>query len=419
MATKELYDLAKKYYQTKLWHRLSDADVFAVSFPNGTIGYCSVMGRDGVFNALAVFTDGQFQSYMDIYEEERQSMGFEGVEVGLRQDCIMVIFSEEEYVHPNNLAEIESYGLKFPKKAMVDFVTHHPYMLNEPITRKIDENKIYFALHAALAVAKAIEKDTSVNALANRSFKPFVAVPLLVPQSDGSFEWKEIPWPKYDRHQHPRVILTAKQSKGLAAIKPKQNSHLCIAQALIPVVVKRSIGNGYFYPHAILAYEVNSQYILPPALCEATGDENIAQALIEQLLGAIRKEKPARISVRESDDRTYYLVEDLCRKAKIPLDRFADEFDFGDIVDNFKETIEEESQYAEDEDAYSRFREMVEENPEMLDALNAGAIDTLIDAYLENAQTPTFDIISREDAVEEEEDKPAKSKKPSKPKGKK
>ncbi len=55
----QLYDLALAFRKAKLWKRLYDSEIFAVSLSNGEIGYCCIMGCLGEHFALAVYIGEQ------------------------------------------------------------------------------------------------------------------------------------------------------------------------------------------------------------------------------------------------------------------------------------------------------------------------------------------------------------------------
>lgn len=50
-----LYDLAFAFRKTKLWDQLYDTQLFAVGHSDGSVGYCSVMGRMREHLALGVY----------------------------------------------------------------------------------------------------------------------------------------------------------------------------------------------------------------------------------------------------------------------------------------------------------------------------------------------------------------------------
>ena len=65
----QLYDLALAFRKTKLWKRLYDSELFAVSLSNGQTGYCCVMGYLGEHTALAVYIGEQgLDSYRHLQE---------------------------------------------------------------------------------------------------------------------------------------------------------------------------------------------------------------------------------------------------------------------------------------------------------------------------------------------------------------
>ena len=112
MASDRLYDLAMQYKKTKLWKKLSDSMLIGVRLPDGSIGYCSIMGMMGEHIAIAVYcgTDG-FATYRMMYEGGTDSSSVtDMIWRALSQKCLQCAFEAKDELSPKELEEARDYG---------------------------------------------------------------------------------------------------------------------------------------------------------------------------------------------------------------------------------------------------------------------------------------------------------------------
>ena len=105
-----LYDLAFQYKEARLWKKLWDTELFAVALDDGNIGYCSVMGRNGGHNALAVYPgDAGLESLRSIEDRSMAIDECEYKECLLVQDCVSVSFESRDFFHAHTWNELGEY----------------------------------------------------------------------------------------------------------------------------------------------------------------------------------------------------------------------------------------------------------------------------------------------------------------------
>ncbi len=108
----QLYDLALAFRNAKLWKRLYDSEIFAVSLSNGEIGYCCIMGCLGEHFALAVYIGEQgLDSYRRLQEMSHVPMNaLQAQEFMLSQYCLQCSFETKDLLSPKELAAVRGYG---------------------------------------------------------------------------------------------------------------------------------------------------------------------------------------------------------------------------------------------------------------------------------------------------------------------
>ena len=91
---KDLFDLAYKFRNSKVWKAFYEDEVFAVTLPDGQIGYCYIMGRSGEHMALSVHIGGEgFTTYRKIKELNRFTAPSEALMI---QDCIQCSIEKKD-----------------------------------------------------------------------------------------------------------------------------------------------------------------------------------------------------------------------------------------------------------------------------------------------------------------------------------
>ena len=112
MASNELYQAALSFRKTKLWNKLLDDQLFAVSRSNGQIGYCCVMGAMGEHLALGLYLGNEgLQSYYLL--RRPPVLGCPSLlhqqEVMFSQDCLQCSFESMSMLSKEECMALRTY----------------------------------------------------------------------------------------------------------------------------------------------------------------------------------------------------------------------------------------------------------------------------------------------------------------------
>ena len=110
----KLYEAAFRYKKAKIWKKMWDSDVFAVKLSNGEIGYVSIMGRNGEYNALGLYIGKEgFESYRLMANINRYSGSeFRDRELLLQQKCLQAALENKGDLLPEEVEETRAYAKK-------------------------------------------------------------------------------------------------------------------------------------------------------------------------------------------------------------------------------------------------------------------------------------------------------------------
>ena len=208
-----LYDLALTFRKTKLWKRLYDSELFAVSLSNGQTGYCCVMGLLGEHIALAVYIGEQgLDSYRHLQEMGHMPMNaLQAQEFMLSQSCLQCSLETKDALSPQELTAARGYGrargITFRgANAFPQFIKCQPARYPWPVQETADVQLLCEALTAALEVS---EKLTAVGK-GRLGFTDGPAhdrmIPLLTPEGLG-FTWEVCRLPPRRPASYPEPML--------------------------------------------------------------------------------------------------------------------------------------------------------------------------------------------------------------------
>ena len=104
----KLYQLAFAFRKAKLWKSLYDSELFAVTLPDGEIGYCCVMGAAGEHLALALYVGSSgLDSYRLLQEVGDMDVSpLKASEIMLSQDCLQCSFENKDMLTPEELSAL-------------------------------------------------------------------------------------------------------------------------------------------------------------------------------------------------------------------------------------------------------------------------------------------------------------------------
>ena len=111
MATDRMYEAAFRFREMELWESLNDSDLFAVTLPDGRIGYCCVMGNGGEHYAMVIYTgDKGWQTYCRAIDSSTGTSMIEMQLLACSIDQTSCDFESADFITPQAKNEAREYA---------------------------------------------------------------------------------------------------------------------------------------------------------------------------------------------------------------------------------------------------------------------------------------------------------------------
>lgn len=373
MIQDRLYALALDYKKTKLWKKLWDSELFAVTLASGETGYCCVMGKGGEYVSLALYVGSGVNSYWYIRSArwaESQKEFQEGV---FSQDCLQCSFVSRDELAPDELKEARDYagrnGFAFRgQNAFPMFTSYHPYCYPWHLYNDEEQDLLCQALAAAIEVARRLEGEKK-EVLGFRPLRDQGSnrIPLLT-HVGGVWNWSMTELPGLAPVQYPRPALTDDVLTARLKKLRRRGDLQCEAVRLPEPVMEEEGDGPPRFPVVLFALDRDNDYLYPcvPILRYEEAPAPLLDAFCREL--ERQKVLPQTIYVR--DERTEALLRDLCSKLKIQLVRQKLLPDLDEVEDEFFNHFDE----TEDGEIPE---EMMEEMFELLSEMDEDMLSTM------------------------------------------
>lgn len=363
MKRDNLYDAAFRYKKAGLWKKLWDSDVFAIKLKSGEIGYISIMGKNGEYNALGLYIGAEgFGSYRIM-----ANMGgptgspFKDHELLLQQRCLQAALETKEDLMPEELDEVRAYAKKNDiklagKNAYPQFIKYEPGYHPWKVQTKEDSDALYEAMVAASLLAEVL-KTTSPESIGIISIKQDTKeVPLFEVKGENLVSLGFTPLPgDLEVHYDP---VTAENEIALAAVKKLPQKGIWETELLrMMEPVQNSKDETPYYPMLLLVVENKSGYMLPVPLVDHA--EKRPQEVLQAYAKAWKSQGCYPKEVRCRDERTYALLKDFSEKTGVKVSIYKKEMA---ALDEAEYALLDHS-LGEDED------EIVDQMTEVIDAI--------------------------------------------------
>ena len=318
MANDKLYKLAAEFYQRKLWLDMEEEEIFGVVLPSGEIAYCSVIGRNGIRIALAVYVGNEsFETYRRANFPMEPVTDNEWIFNQVGKNCLLCSFETRE-----NLSDDELTAEKFfckrnkiffrAKSSHPRFLKCEPYVCEDVIDTQEDEEILTLALSAAVEVGEKYPENLPRN-IAFPDFPPIrKQFPILTPSED-KFIWKMATLPPYRYGKYP----VAKFKKAdIAKIKKAEKSGTFDCELFVLSNPLSDVKDKFFrFPVFLLTVNGNKKPVeVPLTLNYASKPEELTENFI---FICLKVGVPEKICVR--NDRTYSYFEKFCEEGGIEL----------------------------------------------------------------------------------------------------
>ena len=319
----KLYEAAFRYKKAKIWKKMWDSDVFAVKLSSGEIGYVSIMGRNGEYNALGLYIGKEgFESYRLMANINRYSGSeFRDRELLLQQKCLQAALENKEDLLPEEVEETRAYAKKngirlSGKNAFPQFIKYEPGCHPWKVKTQEDMNALYEAMEAALLLADELES-ARLEELGIMPIDFYTDdVPLFSVKQGKLVRAGDAPLPAYPEEKYEYV--KAENQIALAAVKKLPKKGIWESEWIrFPEPVQDNPEETPYYPLFLLTVESKGNFLLP--MSYMARDETTPGEVLQAFADALKTHKVHPKEIRCRDERTYALLKDFCEKADIKI----------------------------------------------------------------------------------------------------
>lgn len=266
----KLYESAFRYKKTGIWRKVYDSELFAVKTLSGEMGYCSVMGRNGEVNAIAVYRgDPGLRSLVKILDDVDD---FED-ELHFSQDCVICTFLSSDEMEPDELNEARAYcnanGIK-PRGSgfWPQFKLMEPRCLPKRLPDSGSRELMLDGMDAACELSRLIQSGEYTRESYMFVFPEDSVIPLFSRNADGSFTVSrlELKAPEAEKRESLRVSdIQAAKIKRAKKNYTKWGLEICCLRS--PVEDAPGSGTAHF-PTVQIVYSLDNDMILGITMSE-------------------------------------------------------------------------------------------------------------------------------------------------------
>ncbi len=309
---KELYEAAVDFKKAEPWKLLYDTDIICVENPaDGSIGYCSVMGKGGEHFALGVYLgdagiSGLYNMMENADEIPRHQMLHQ-------QDCIMCSFEDRGQLESEDRNQIKALGLTFRgSNAWPMFRRYepgyYPWFINQ--------EECTFLTHALrqvlIVTAGLMSGELKLGMEKGKTILRYCRA------AEDELEWESkeidllIPQAAYQTVRINDDVLIQKIKKAGRMSKVSLQIDICY----MPSPVQENRGERPYFPRAYIMAECNSRMIADFEMYESIEDD--VNVVLNKLISVcLDKGIPKEIQVRS--ERMTAILGDFCQKTGIKL----------------------------------------------------------------------------------------------------
>ena len=335
--TDSMLDAAFRFRETEAWKTLDDSNVFAVRLSDGQTVYCSIMGNGGEHHSLGIYIgDNGFSTYLRIFMDNDGSF-MSNMHLATLFDCINCDYMQakdiEEDVKKAIRKYADSHGVKIPRKhGWIDFTRHTPYRGQWCITDKNDAMIAEEALRAATFLANELAKKgyEEVGFDASHDYptvKGGKKIPLIVQDGDSYTIQSTLTPALVETEYVAPVFNNDILAHNLASIE-KTEPIVCRLEHLHTPVMSEDNEQPHLPGMLVLVTESDGEMLLP--LASIDYPEN-TQALLTELANHFCRLKIHPEEIKVSDNLTFALISDFCKKCDIKLTKADSLPDLDDI----------------------------------------------------------------------------------------
>ena len=317
-----LYDAAFRYKKAGLWKKLWDSDLFAIKLKSGEIGYISIMGKLGEYNAIALYIgDEGFNSYRTVANRRPTGSPFKDHEVLISQKCLQMALERKDGLLPEEVAEVRAYARQnnirlSGKNAYPQFIKYEPGYYPWKVQTEEDMDALYTALTAATLLAdllKAVKAETIGIFSVNPNIKE---VPLFEVEGGQLLPAGRTLLPGDIQETYEYAV--AGNEIALASVKKLPRNGIWESELVrLMKPVQNDPEETPFFPFLLLIVESKSGYMLPVSISQNA--ERDHDTVLQSFAEVWKQLKAYPKEIRCRDERTYALLKDFCEKTDVKV----------------------------------------------------------------------------------------------------
>lgn len=322
MASENLYELAYRFYDTKLWKKVGGTELFAVTLADGEIGYCSVTGLSEDTVSLTLYPgDAGYRSFRRIIRHDSDPAGMaETMNVIATMDCLRCSFVDRDDLSDQETAEVRTFAAAHRRnlrgsRAYVGFSKHEFGCVGWHLETDRDEWRMTRALEAALALSGMLLRTSGEELGLCPIGREPDRVPLLT-RRGREWELSHTPLPAAEDSWQEVSF-----ENELTLTRVRRLARSGIWECNMTYVSNPFPGAD---PHAALVYPLmlcSTDALTGDMLAPSISNEGKEGELLDEFARMMleKNERPTRI--RCGDDRTFALLKDFCAGTGIERER--------------------------------------------------------------------------------------------------
>lgn len=325
--TDSMLDAAYKFRMAEPWKELTDSDIFAAKLSDGTVVYCSIMGNAGEHHSLGIYIGNEgFSTFLKTLLASNMNV-IESMSASIEFDCINCDFMQAKDIDDEVKKKIRDYAernaIKIPRKSgWIDFTRFSPFKGQWCITDGHDA----LVAEEALEVATFFANEFKGKSYSDMNLDPIgryptaeggKVIPFITIGNDGRYHISTTNTPPLIGRQY---IAPTFDNDILASKMKSMKKADDIECRLLHMPMPVSDDDGETVPAMMGAFilaDVNTGEMLMPLT--TTDYPDSPQSLLTKLATYFCDNgiSPKRMTV--SDDKTYMLIKDFCRRCGIQL----------------------------------------------------------------------------------------------------
>lgn len=317
----------------RLFQQSRDTQLFAVRFTDGEIGYCSVMGMNDEYLAIAVYPGQEGLDSLRRLNDDAATDDIMALERMHSQDCMVVSFEMKSELIQRDIEEIDAYckakgkALR-GKNAYPSFSRYRPGFERWYLEDAVDQRRMAEALEAALEVSDRLTREMKTPMQLGFTEEQFfdVEIPLLV-REDGDWRWESHPLPPARPETWPPIVIDDLSRARLQKVPRKGEWAVRLFRYFHPVAPGEAgdadkaydeLTQPPFFAWTLMIVDPKTGMVLGVLLSPTPGEyeHGLTPVIVDT---AMASGLPQKIIV--TDDRTAMAMGGLCDALGIKLER--------------------------------------------------------------------------------------------------